>query len=134
MVFQVFIFLFFQSKEERLHPSNLLHSLLISLTTKFHHEKEKMSKVSSGELVPYIFHMCWTQYKHEKLTNLKAARLWYVRDECSIPTLVERSHTDGSLFDACCKPDSYRPSIGNSSSSTSASSSSDKGEKVLGTL
>lgn len=34
---------------------------------QFHHRKELMEQIRTGEYVPYTFHMCWTQTKADKL-------------------------------------------------------------------
>ena len=34
---------------------------------QFHHQKDQMALISDGKLVPYIFHMHWTQVKADKV-------------------------------------------------------------------
>jgi hypothetical protein len=69
------------------------HQLFLNLEdfpsgVKYHHDKPFMTKVMSKAHVPYIFHMCWTANKQQKLENFKGSKMWYVKDQCKVSELV----------------------------------------------
>jgi hypothetical protein len=69
------------------------HQLFLNLEdfpsgVKFHHDKAFMAKVTSKRHVPYIFHMCWTANKQQKLENFRLSKMWYLKDKCEIKELV----------------------------------------------
>uniref|UniRef100_A0A7S2MNR5 Nucleotide-diphospho-sugar transferase domain-containing protein n=1 Tax=Octactis speculum TaxID=3111310 RepID=A0A7S2MNR5_9STRA len=75
----------------------------------FHHNKALMQRFANLEVTPYVFHMCWTANKKDKLKYMKQVGLWYLKSECDIDFL---SNADGaesvkSCCDATAKP--WRP-------------------------
>lgn len=63
-----------------LHTQSLhLHNFSNGAT--FHHEKRYFAKIRSGEAVPYMFHMCWTANKADKLKYLKESSMWYLSEK-----------------------------------------------------
>jgi hypothetical protein len=50
----------------------------------FHHDKPYMLGWMKGELAeePYMFHMCWTANKDDKLNYLQQMGEWFLKDEC----------------------------------------------------
>lgn len=69
------------------------HHMFLSLYdfpsgVKFHHDKKFMTEIAQGTKHPYIFHMCWTANKGQKLTNFKQVKMWYLQDKCNINSLV----------------------------------------------
>ena len=70
----------------------------------FHHKKTQMRAISEGKYVPYMFHMCWTQFKKDKLQFLQESNLWYVSElGCPIEELNSKTGPDGLIYDGCCK-------------------------------
>lgn len=41
-----------------------------------------MRSFVAGKSDPYIFHMCWTLNKDDKLKYLKQMGMWYVKNDC----------------------------------------------------
>lgn len=69
------------------------HSLFLNLFdfpsgVKFHHDKNYMNKIVAKQFVPYIFHMCWTANKKQKLENFNSVNMWYVQESCPLESLV----------------------------------------------
>jgi len=56
---------------------------------EYHHNKPLMKKITSGQHDSYVFHMCWTTNKVEKIKYLKDLGFWYVKDECTPDALIE---------------------------------------------
>mmetsp|Transcript_45068 Transcript_45068/g.94502 ORF Transcript_45068/g.94502 Transcript_45068/m.94502 type:complete len:636 (-) Transcript_45068:263-2170(-) len=48
----------------------------------YHMDRNYMKKFVKGEKAPYIFHMCWTLNKDDKLKFLRQMGMWYVNDHC----------------------------------------------------
>jgi len=71
-----------------------------------HEKKNFMKSIAKGEIVPYIFHMSWTENKDNKIKYLKQMGEWYVGDQCIQQTqdsiLGEGVHEAGELGSACC--------------------------------
>lgn len=44
--------------------------------------KVYMKNVLNGSSKPYIFHMSWTESKHDKISYLRQMGQWYVKDPC----------------------------------------------------
>ena len=44
--------------------------------------KDFMKKLTKGETNSYIFHMCWTLNKEDKLAYMRQMGMWYLKDEC----------------------------------------------------
>lgn len=56
---------------------------------KFHHDKAYMKQlVEGGSVHPYMFHMCWTANKGQKLDYFKQSKMWYLQDSCDAQSLV----------------------------------------------
>jgi hypothetical protein len=49
----------------------------------YHHDPNFLKRMRSKEIVPYMFHMCWTQGKTEKLEYLFKSKMWYLSKRCS---------------------------------------------------
>ena len=48
----------------------------------FHHKKDVMRDFVSGAREPYVFHMCWTASRVDKLRYLKNIALWFIDPKC----------------------------------------------------
>mmetsp|Transcript_6631 Transcript_6631/g.9476 ORF Transcript_6631/g.9476 Transcript_6631/m.9476 type:complete len:157 (+) Transcript_6631:2-472(+) len=71
----------------------------------YHMNKPWMREFLKGNKEdPYIFHMCWTENKHNKLLFLRQMGEWYVQDTCIGSTVKEilGSKTTTQLDGTCC--------------------------------
>jgi hypothetical protein len=55
---------------------------------KFHHDKPYMEKIVTHQANPYMFHMCWTANKKQKLENFALSKMWYVSEACPLMRLI----------------------------------------------
>jgi len=63
-----------------------------------------MKKISDREYTPYTFHMCWTQFKRDKLTYIKEGKLWWLTRECSEYKDIDRLVGLKELsYEKCCQ-------------------------------
>jgi len=71
-------------------PSHRLFLNLLDFPSgvKYHHDKNYMRRVMEKKAHPYIFHMCWTANKKQKLENFALVKMWYVSSTCSLKALV----------------------------------------------
>ena len=61
----------------------------------YHHDHAYMRRLERKQEHPYVFHMCWTQGKPDKLVYLRKAHMWYLKDACSP---LEYLKPDGHVF------------------------------------
>jgi hypothetical protein len=52
-----------------------------------HHNETYMTGIKNGDEKPYIFHMCWTQGKKDKLKYLKKVGMWHLDKNVSLNEL-----------------------------------------------
>eukprot|EP00756_Hemistasia_phaeocysticola_P000894 Hpha_TRINITY_DN10647_c0_g3::TRINITY_DN10647_c0_g3_i1::g.156944::m.156944/K20892/RAY1; beta-arabinofuranosyltransferase len=71
---------------------SILDPDLFSSGAYFHYRIAWVRDTLLGKADPYVFHMCWTSNKKEKLTFLKTLRWWWLKDEC--PSVTSKN---------CCK-------------------------------
>ena len=48
----------------------------------FHHKKALMQEFVDGGLQPWVFHMCWTASRTDKLRYFKNLALWFLDTKC----------------------------------------------------
>jgi len=48
----------------------------------YHEAPELMMKFIKGEIHPYIFHMCWTENKNDKVRYMQQMGQWYLQESC----------------------------------------------------
>jgi hypothetical protein len=120
-----------------------LHGLLIKTVSgpmlpggyHYHREKNVMREIIRGQHHPYIFHMCWTNNKADKILFLQQMGMWFVRDQCESVDRIAASASASAaaaaaagkqvlLLDQCCTVEprilchfSDKPSVVNCSSS-----------------
>lgn len=84
----------------------------------YHEDKKYMNKVIKREYRPYVFHMCWTDNRVNKVVFFKEVGLWYLPDSpsCIQPqTLLEyntgtlRNGKVDDIKTRCCLRDRYWP-------------------------
>ena len=44
----------------------------------YHHNKGYMNQVRMGTFIPYVFHMCWTANRKDKVKYFKELHYWYL--------------------------------------------------------
>ena len=72
----------------------------------YHHNKKYMATVRDGSFVPYVFHMCWTANRSDKVKYFKELGFWYIPDtkECTKATSMGSfARKGGSIADKCCR-------------------------------
>lgn len=54
----------------------------------YHHDKGFMKAIARKEKHPYIFHMCWTAHKSQKLEYFKKEHMWYLQETCTLESII----------------------------------------------
>ncbi len=58
-----------------------------------------MKQMVRGDNKPYVFHMCWTYDREDKLAYMKQMGMWYLKDDkCADKTVESR----GDVAITCC--------------------------------
>jgi hypothetical protein len=96
----------------------------------YHREKEVMREIIMGEHHPYIFHMCWTNNKVDKILFMQQMGMWFIKDQCEAVDRISAAAAGGGggggkqVLDQCCTAEprilchfSDKPSVVNCSSS-----------------
>jgi len=80
----------------------------------YHEKKPYIKKIQEHKFMPYVFHMCWTDNRVNKLIYFKDVGLWYLPendDVCESPTamlnFVSRRKQQGSIIEKCCMREKY---------------------------
>jgi hypothetical protein len=71
----------------------------------YHTQLGWMKQMVDGKKDPYIFHMCWTLNKEDKLLFMRQMGMWYVDDECvgkEAKQILFGSDAKDGLSKACC--------------------------------
>ena len=74
----------------------------------YHKNKTFMKKLINGEVKPYIFHMCWTASKENKLKFFKQMGEWRVNEQCigkPVRDILDNDmarHSTAALVHPCC--------------------------------
>ena len=85
----------------------------------YHENKNLVGKIQRQEYRPYVFHMCWTTNREDKLVYFRDLKLWYLDDgksECKAGTGMldyvnshKKSTSNVNLRDTCCRRELYWP-------------------------
>jgi hypothetical protein len=82
----------------------------------YHENKPLIRKIQAKTFKPFVFHMCWTDNRENKVVYFKDVGLWYLPDKeqdsmCSSPTgLSNLASIPGSnVRDRCCNRKLYWP-------------------------
>ena len=83
----------------------------------YHENKKLVRKIQDKTYRPYVFHMCWTTNRDDKLIYFKDMGLWYLSETqpvCSSKgdSMLEFARIHGSrktIRDKCCMRDRYWP-------------------------
>ncbi len=54
----------------------------------YHHQPTFIKKIQSRQVVPYMFHMCWTANKQQKLDYFHTAHMWYLQPELTYKDFI----------------------------------------------
>ena len=57
----------------------------------FHHDKTYIKNMMAGVINPYVFHMCWTASRDEKVKYLKEMAMWYISDAVNLTAVTKNS-------------------------------------------
>merc|ERR1712091_134260 len=95
--------------DERLHDRLLPMedlALLFPQGQIFHRKKAIMQSFVDGTERPYVFHMCWTAGRTDKLRYLKNMALWFLEPKCDQDSWKGHRDHGNSTFDHnqanCC--------------------------------
>jgi Nucleotide-diphospho-sugar transferase len=90
---------------------------------QYHHNKGYMKKILAKDYVPYVFHMCWTDNRVDKVRYFKIMDMWYLpeKNQCIKSEDMLKLATSSKRYDqqsipfACCQPTGWH-SIGEAGS------------------
>ena len=51
----------------------------------YHHGRDYMKRLKEKKVAPFMFHMCWTQGKVDKLKYMKKSGMWYISKDIGEP-------------------------------------------------
>ncbi len=56
----------------------------------YHHNKTYLSELMDNKYVPYVFHMCWTASRKDKVIYFKKLGYWYLKESpnCNNPKVI----------------------------------------------
>jgi hypothetical protein len=105
----------------------------------YHENKPLVRKIQAKKYRPYVFHMCWTDNRENKVVYFKDVGLWYLTEAdatCSQPnhmlSYVLENPGKSKILDRCCQRQLYWPpgsDVGDSSSSSTNYKESDAASK-----
>jgi len=68
----------------------------------YHRAKPMMKEIVSGKHEPYLFHMCWTKNKENKILFMKQMGMWYMKEDCTGSEALQKLDTDHTPVGSCC--------------------------------
>jgi hypothetical protein len=68
----------------------------------YHHKKPLMEQMKRKQIIPYVFHMCWTAGKKEKLKYLQELNFWYLKAECTVEALTNATNINEAMISKTC--------------------------------
>jgi len=88
----------------------------------YHEKKKYLAKILAHTYMPFVFHMCWTDNRDNKLVYFKEIKLWYVKendDVCNVaPKMLQHAFLEGergvkqAVMSRCCMKERYWQSLG----------------------
>ena len=66
----------------------------------YHRKYSEMKEIILGQHDPYIFHMCWTHSKKDKILFLQQLGMWFINEQCEGDTLGAVSGE--TILQDCC--------------------------------
>eukprot|EP01035_Chromulina_nebulosa_P017974 gene17974-23606_t len=58
----------------------LQEKLIRSAGQMYHHQQEYVNQVKKHEIIPYVWHMCWTDNREQKVHHLKDIGMWFLQE------------------------------------------------------
>lgn len=94
----------------------VLDSELFPSGQAYHENKKLVNKVIAKTYRPYVFHMCWTDNRVNKVVYFKDVGLWFLPDvnSCRLTdNMLEKvkSSKDDNIRDRCCQRQLYWPKL-----------------------
>lgn len=71
----------------------------------YHERKKYIQKITEQKYRPFVFHMCWTSNRVDKVKYFKEMKLWYVSDSikvCANPSAGKRISENRDIKELCC--------------------------------
>lgn len=84
----------------------------------YHENKPLMNKIIEKRYRPYVFHMCWTDNRVNKVVYFKEIGLWYLPEDnsctaadqmLSLAELASKEGTANHIRNKCCLRSKYWP-------------------------
>lgn len=66
----------------------------------YHRDSQLMKRIVSGQQKPFLFHMCWTKNKENKILFYKQMGMWYMEDKCTGTEALSKMASKDAP--ACC--------------------------------
>lgn len=86
---------------------NLFNIVTINLSQKlfpngavYHHTPTFIKNMMQRKVVPYMFHMCWTANKKEKLYFLNVSNMWYLKDNLDVHEVISDAEKESHRYSA----------------------------------
>lgn len=92
----------------------VLDNTLFPSGQAYHENKKLIKRIQEKTFQPYVFHMCWTDNRENKVVYFKDIGTWYVNEKEPICSTTARMTQyamikGSSLRDRCCRRDLYWP-------------------------
>ena len=68
----------------------------------YHRKKPLMKNIVEGKHEPYLFHMCWTKNKDNKILFMKQMGMWYMKEECTGTEALSKLDHGQTPVSSCC--------------------------------
>mmetsp|Transcript_7742 Transcript_7742/g.11496 ORF Transcript_7742/g.11496 Transcript_7742/m.11496 type:complete len:492 (+) Transcript_7742:29-1504(+) len=65
-----------------------LHQRDFTNGASYHHSPGFMKMIANGEATPYMFHMCWTANKAQKLEFFRKVKMWYISEKYHLEDFI----------------------------------------------
>jgi len=76
----------------------------------FHHDKPYIAQLKEYATIPYVFHMCWTDSRVDKVKYFKELGMWFLlegKKDCESADFMHHKQTSVDLFGSCCSAGGY---------------------------
>ena len=88
----------------------------------YHHQKKYLASVKAHEVIPFVWHMCWTDNREQKVSYFKDIGMWFLKDTSYSNGMCESGpkmlswfnqnqelspHLQRSITDECCTKGDY---------------------------
>ena len=88
----------------------------------YHEKKKYIAKILDHTYMPYLFHMCWTDNRDNKLVYFKEIKLWYVKENDPVcnaaPKMLQHAFLEAEtggkngVMNRCCAKERYWQALG----------------------